>query len=512
MRRKLQVSGTLALISLILTAPTVPSTVAIGWSAPSRLDTTTFIDYVPSATRDSQGRLWVFWEGVRIQPTIRQDIYYKIYSQSMWLNYTLTNDAWEDITPAAVGLQNGAMFVVWASKRSGNYDLYYVTITNGIRSGESQITTGPTDDWGPTVVQGRDNRIWVFWNKSVSNSFDIYYRVYDGISWSVEQSLTTDAAVDLTPAALVAKNGNLWVAWASYRTGKYEIFEKAYDGSTWSPDRQMTSNPANDNESPALLQDSDGMLWLFWNRVLPAPMGRFQTDIYYKTSPDNGVSWSETETPLTSTPDFSENDPTAIQSSDRRLWIFYSSNLAGGSTYDLFYSTSDPILTHDVAVKGVKASPERVRYNASALVEVILANLGDFSETVELRVYVNSTLTFSQVTNLAPMETKIASFPYNTLGTKPGRYLLDASVTPVAGETLVNQFDNSVTGARLHILPPGDMDQDGDVDILDAGTVILAFDSVPGSPNWNRDADVDTDDDVDIVDVAITLLWFDTVT
>ncbi len=489
-----------------------PSAGALVWSAPLQLQTTPFINYVPSAARDIQGNLWLFWQGVRTYPTIQQDIYYKTYSQSTWSgDQRLTNDPAPDTTPGAVGLRNGTMFVVWASKRNGNYDLYSVAITNGSRSAENQLTRGVSDDWGAAAVQGRDGSVWVFWNKLVNNSSDIYYIVGNGLSWSQEQRLTVDPAVDLYPAATVAKDGKVWVAWASYRTGDYEIFEKVYDGLTWSSDKRMTFHSMDDDEAPALVQDRDGTLWLFWSRVLGAQKG-FQSDIYYETSQDNGVSWSSIDTPLTSTSGSDENHAATVQGRDGHLWIFYSSDLAGGATFNLFYSYSDPISTHDVAIGGIRVSPGKVRYNTSAVIDVTLANLGDFPETAELRVYMNSTLIFSQGITVSAGGIEAISVSYNTLNTKPGRYVVGALAVPVAGETLGNQGDNSLGGAKVHALPPGDLDQDGDVDILDAGTVVLAFSSVPGSSNWNSGADIDMDGDVDLLDVSVTLLWFDTVT
>ncbi len=505
--------GLLILLFLVAAFET-PSAGGLGWSTPTQLPTTTFINYAPSATLDTQGTLWVFWQGVKTSPFLQEDIYYKTFNQSTWSSdQRLTYDPPQDTTPSALGLRNGTMFVVWASNRTSYYDLYSMTITNGFRSAERQLTNGPSHNWRAAVAQGLDGSIWVFWNKLVGNNYDIYYRVYNGLSWSSERTLTQDPAADVSPTAMVTKDGKIWVAWGSYRTGDYEIFAKVYDGSAWSPDRQITFHPTDDDVDPALVQDRNGTLWLFWSRTLQAPAPKyFQNDIYYKTSQDNGVSWSSIDTPLTSTPNFDENNVAAVQGNDRRLWIFYSSNLPAGSTFNLFYSTSDPILTHDVAVKAIKVTPEKVRYNTSAVIEATLANLGDFPETTMLKLYLNSTLIFSQSTSLAVGETKTIPFSYNTLNTKPARYTLRGDLAPVPGETLGNQGDNSLSGARLHALPPGDVDQDGNVDILDAGTVILAFNSAPGSPNWNSNADIDFNGRVDIVDVSITLFWFDTVT
>lgn len=52
------------------------------------------------------------------------------------------------------------------------------------------------------------------------------------------------------------------------------------------------------------------------------------------------------------------------------------------------------------------------------------------------------------------------------------------------------------------------MNQDGIVDIIDAGIVALAFGSDPSKPNWNPKADVDSDGFVDIFDIVLITIHF----
>jgi hypothetical protein len=85
-----------------------------------------------------------------------------------------------------------------------------------------------------------------------------------------------------------------------------------------------------------------------------------------------------------------------------------------------------------------------------------------------------------------------------------GRYALVATISPVSGESLGNVAGNRVAvGSAVHILPLGDVNQDGNVDLVDASTVALAFQSTPGSPFWNPYADITGKGIVDIIDVAI---------
>ena len=55
---------------------------------------------------------------------------------------------------------------------------------------------------------------------------------------------------------------------------------------------------------------------------------------------------------------------------------------------------------------------------------------------------------------------------------------------------------------------PGDINNDGTVDIFDCVVVALAFGSKPGDPNWNPVADINNDNIVDIFDIVVVALHF----
>jgi len=67
-----------------------------------------------------------------------------------------------------------------------------------------------------------------------------------------------------------------------------------------------------------------------------------------------------------------------------------------------------------------------------------------------------------------------------------------------------NPIDHSVEDGYFKTPSiPGDVNDDGIVDILDVLIVGLAFGSEPGDPNWNPDADLKPDNLIDIYDLLI---------
>jgi hypothetical protein len=58
------------------------------------------------------------------------------------------------------------------------------------------------------------------------------------------------------------------------------------------------------------------------------------------------------------------------------------------------------------------------------------------------------------------------------------------------------------------VSPPGDVNRDGTVNILDAALIAFAFGSRPGDPRWNSAYDITHDGVIDILDVAIMAFYY----
>jgi hypothetical protein len=88
-----------------------------------------------------------------------------------------------------------------------------------------------------------------------------------------------------------------------------------------------------------------------------------------------------------------------------------------------------------------------------------------------------------------------ACFTWNTTGFAYGNYTLSATI---------DSTNSTVTSGVVTVTIPGDINGDGTVDIYDAIALASAYNSSPGSPNWNPNADILGDGIVDIYD-AIAL-------
>jgi len=140
----------------------------------------------------------------------------------------VTADIGDDYDPSIVQTADGTLWVVWHSYRSGNADIWYRISSDGGTSwsAATQLTTDTDWDYAPSITQAADGTLWVVWYSRRSGNYDLWYKTStdDGASWSAATQLTTDTGSDYAPAITQAADGTLWVVWYSYRSGNADVW------------------------------------------------------------------------------------------------------------------------------------------------------------------------------------------------------------------------------------------------------------------------------------------------
>ena len=145
--------------------------------------------------------------------------------------------------------------------------------------------------------------------------------------------------------------------------------------------------------------------------------------------------------------------------------------------------------SHDVAITAITSSKTVVGENYSCRVNVTLANLGAFTETLNVSLQCNGSVAAS-TTNfvLDKAASATATMIWNTTGFAFGNYTINAYASPVPGET--NIANNNFTGGWVIVSLLGDITgptgwPDGKVDMRDISLVARNFGKTvpPGPPN-----------------------------
>ncbi len=139
--------------------------------------------------------------------------------------------------PALTQTSDGVIWLVWASDRTGNYDLYYKTSADlgASWSNDVQLTSGSEIDSNPQILQTIDGKIWLVWSSrkaSTTADDDIYYMhsTDNGATWSDSVQFTTNEYDDIWPSLVQTHVMRIWTVWTSNRAdqpdGNWEIYSK----------------------------------------------------------------------------------------------------------------------------------------------------------------------------------------------------------------------------------------------------------------------------------------------
>lgn len=200
----------------------------------------------------------------------------------------LTNNTYDDLSPSVVQLANGTIMVFWQSTETGNPDIFYTTTLDGASwTYSSNITGNPAFDKAPSAIQAEDGTIWLVWCSDRTGDNEIFYKTYNEMSWSNATRLTNSTNSDTSPSILQTLDNTIWIFWSSRGTAPTATNDVYYkcssdNGENWSEPVQFTTDPYEDIW-PSTTQTRDTKIWVLWtSNGGDQPDGNW--DIYYKTS------------------------------------------------------------------------------------------------------------------------------------------------------------------------------------------------------------------------------------
>ena len=172
----------------------------------------------------------------------------------------------------------------------------------------------------------------------------------------------------------------------------------------------------------------------------------------------------------------------------------------GASTGQVTINPS--MIRQDLAITQVTSWKTTVGQGYGARIEVTVLNEGEISLGCSVAVCANATLIGTkEVMLLAPGQSMLVNFTWNTEGWDMGNYRLCSTVYTSPNET--DTTDNTYVDGWILVTIPGDVDGDYDVDIFDIVVVCGSYGLSEDHAEFVPNADIDDDGDVDIYDVVI---------
>ena len=147
-------------------------------------------------------------------------------SQQVWTGPFPVTGTGEDAMRAAVAIDGqGRAWILYATQRSGNFDLYARNSrADGTMSPEIRLTSDPGTDLFPVAATDSAGRVWVAWQGFRNNNLDVLAAVQAGDTFTPETTVSVSPASDWDPAIATSANGEVAISWDTYDKGDYDVY------------------------------------------------------------------------------------------------------------------------------------------------------------------------------------------------------------------------------------------------------------------------------------------------
>ncbi|MBN2240076.1 MAG: exo-alpha-sialidase, partial [Dehalococcoidales bacterium] len=240
------------------------------WSSEFQLTTDTSNDLGPDIYQTTDGDVWVFWYSYR---SGNFDIWYTITNDGgiSWadpVQFTFNTD--EDMQPSVTQTSDGRLLVTWSSLRSENWDIWYRESTNdGLSwSYPIRITTDSELDMEPSIIQMNDGQIWIVWASYRSGHFEIWQKSSNdnGQTWSSANQITNGNNFYREPSVTQTDDGKIWIAWWNLWNSTWNIYYKSSvdESATWGEVIQFSYYTGWEG-FPDITALADGKIAIVWS-------------------------------------------------------------------------------------------------------------------------------------------------------------------------------------------------------------------------------------------------------
>jgi hypothetical protein len=167
-----------------------------------------------------------------------------------------------------------------------------------------------------------------------------------------------------------------------------------------------------------------------------------------------------------------------------------------------FYITNRTIneAFHNIAIDSIETKKTVIGEGYTVELNVSVRNMGFFTETFNVTLYANTTILETKTITITERNSTTVAFMWNTTGFAKGNYTISAYAWPVLGETDIG--DNTLADGTVTVVHPGDLNNDGVVDIADVVLVSAVYRSKCGDPEYRPNSDIIEDCVIDIADVV----------
>lgn len=275
---------------------------------------------------------------------------------NLWERQRIGSGAWSQTTaplslnfayegrPTAVRDNDGTLWLFYQTLRKDQWNIWYKTYREDREpkwAPSQPLTNRVQLDKHPTAaVQG--NTLWVFWDAydETEKRSHIHYRTQTEGSWSTiepNEPFANTTNERKTPCAVADNTGGLWLFWLEKVGPHWQLKYNRHDGTAWG---SVVSFPLDGVDDPRVQSapfvlfhptDATHRLWVFWARKEPTDQTCWQIAYRVKQNIDPNVTadWDAIQLLPKATSEYDDLEPAALVNTAGDVELFWSSNQSG---------------------------------------------------------------------------------------------------------------------------------------------------------------------------------------
>jgi hypothetical protein len=165
---------------------------------------------------DGQGRPWVFWaQNVRpLGGRANFEIFARVIANDVpGAPLQISNDPGSDIDPVAATDSNGAVWVAWQGWRNGRAAIFAASQSGAKFGAPAAVSQSNGNEWNPAIAADSTGRVSVAWDSYRNQNYDVYFRTVASGNWGSETPVAASARYEAYPSIAYDRDGRLWVAY-----------------------------------------------------------------------------------------------------------------------------------------------------------------------------------------------------------------------------------------------------------------------------------------------------------
>lgn len=170
--------------------------------------------------------------------------------------------------PALAVDQAGKIWIAWSEFDNGVWRVLARAWERGTLGPVAELERGSRIGLEPTLAALPSGEVFAAWTAEVKGRFAIRGATWRGGQWSAAQTISQAGAQTISqageqefrPAAAVDSNGVLWLAWDRAEGSRYRTLARARSGQEWS--REIDVFGGAETRAPQIVPDHSGRMWV----------------------------------------------------------------------------------------------------------------------------------------------------------------------------------------------------------------------------------------------------------